>query len=105
MIDKQNGYIKSHIPALYFLEIDKFASEDELISDLVEYFRSRYDFDENISDDREFEKNVRECYSVVKKVLDSIEPEYIPQAIDDFWDGYPEDTIYGKYKKGGFINL
>lgn len=64
---KFNQYIKSHIPALYLLETERFEDEDALIEDLVSYFRSRHDFIEMVKDDRDFEVSVRESATISSK--------------------------------------
>ena len=102
-IDK---YIKSHIPALYLLETERFESEEALLHDLAIYFSKQNHFLKQYKKmTPAFQESIATNYHRVKQLLSDIEPQYIDNAIDDLWEGLPENMIYGKYNKNGIINF
>jgi len=99
-------YIKSHIPALYLLEADRFENEDALLEDLAMYFSEQKHFREQYKEMTEdFKARLALNYHTIKQLLADIEPEYIDAAIDELWEGLQEDVIYGKYNKNGIISF
>ena len=103
---EMDKYIKSHIPALYFLEAEQFKNEETLIADLARHFSEQSLFKEQYKEmTTAFQERISENYHSVKQLLSDIEPQYIENAIDDLWEGLQEDTIYGKYNKNGIIDF
>ena len=99
-------YIKSHIPALYLLETERFENEEALLDDLAKYFSEQKYFREQYKEmTPEFKESLATNYRTIKQLLSDIEPQYIDNAIDELWEGLPEDMIYGKYNKNGIINF
>ena len=99
-------YIKSHIPALYLLETDRFKNEEALLDDLAIHFSEQKYFMEQYKEmTPEFKELIAINYHTVKQLLADIEPEYIDNAIDELWEGLQEETIYGKYNKNGIISF
>jgi len=94
-------YIKSHLPANYFLEAESFKSEAALIDDLALYFSE----ERQQSVTPEFKERLMANYLSVKQLLADIEPQYIETAIDELWEGLQEETIYSKYNENGIINF
>ena len=103
---EMDKYIKSHIPALYFLEPEQFENEETLIADLTKHFSEQNLFKEQYKEMTvAFQEHISANYHTVKQLLSDIEPQYIENAIDELWEGLQEDTIYGKYNKNGIINF
>lgn len=103
---EEDKYIKSHIPALYLIEQDRFEDEKALLDDLAIHFsEQKYFTEQNKVMTPEFKERITANYHTVKQLLADIEPEYIDNAIDELWEGLQEDTIYGKYNKNGIINF
>ena len=99
-------YIKSHLPADYFLEPEQFSDEAALIDDLALYFTQQPHFQEQFKAmTPEIKDAIARNYRSVKQLLTDIEPQYIENAIDELWEGLQEETIYGKYNKNGIINF
>ena len=99
-------YIKSHIPALYLVEPERFKNEEALLDDLATYFSEQKYFTEQYREmTAEFKERITINYQTVKQLLADIEPQYIETAIDELWEGLQEDMIYGKYNKYGIINF
>ena len=103
---EMDKYIKSHIPALQFLEAEQFENEETLIADLARHFSKQSLFKEQYKEMTvAFQERISANYHTVKQLLSDIEPQYIENAIDELWEGLPEDVIYGKYNKNGIIHF
>lgn len=77
-------YIKSHIPALYLIETERFENEEVLLNDLAIHFSKQKYFIEKYKEmTPEFKEHIASNYHTVKQLLADIEPEYTDYAIDE----------------------